>query len=145
MVYSYMKNPRSVMLTVVPANADVATQEIIEMAREVDPKRERTLPIMTKIDLVDKGIQNRVIDMIEEQNTSDKLGWVAVRNLGQQELEDGNVDRDSLEEEWHQTPPWNRVRPENFGIDALRKRLQDIITPHVRRTFPTVSILNMDP
>ncbi|CAG8057972.1 unnamed protein product [Penicillium nalgiovense] len=138
MVYNYMKNPRSVMLTVVPANVDIATQEIIEIAREIDPKGERTLPIMTKIDLVDQGTQNKVIDMIEDQNTSDQLGWVVVRNLGQQELEDGNVDRDVLEEKWHQTPPWNRVRAENFGINALRKRLQEVHTSHVRRTFPSV-------
>ena len=65
MVYNYMKNPRSVMLTVVPANVDIATQEIIEIAREIDPKGERTLPIITKIDLVDQGTQNKVIDMIE--------------------------------------------------------------------------------
>jgi hypothetical protein len=37
------------MLTIVPANVDIATQEIIEIAREVDPKGERTLPIMSKI------------------------------------------------------------------------------------------------
>jgi hypothetical protein len=30
MVYGYMRNPRSVMLTVVPANVDIATQEILE-------------------------------------------------------------------------------------------------------------------
>lgn len=141
MVYNYMKNPRSVMLTVVPANVDIATQEIIEIAREIDPKSERTLPIMTKIDLVDQGTQNRVIDMIEDQNASGKLGWVVVRNLGQQELENGNLDRDLLEERWHQTPPWNRVRAENFGINSLRKHLQQVLTSHVRRTFPSVSIL----
>lgn len=138
MVYNYMKNPRSVLLTIVPANVDIATQEIIEIAREIDSTSERTLPIMTKIDLVDQGTQNRVIDMIEDQNTSGKLGWVVVRNLGQRELEDGNVDRDLLEEKWHQTPPWNRVQAEKFGINALRKHLQHVLTSHVRRTFPSV-------
>jgi hypothetical protein len=33
MVLEYMRNPRSIMLTVVPANVDIATQEIIELAR----------------------------------------------------------------------------------------------------------------
>lgn len=62
MVLRYMVNPRSIMLTVVPANVDIATQEIIEMAREVDPPGERTLRILTKPDLVDKGAENKVID-----------------------------------------------------------------------------------
>jgi hypothetical protein len=34
MVLSYMRNPRSIMLAVVPANVDIATQEIIEISRE---------------------------------------------------------------------------------------------------------------
>lgn len=76
--------------------------------------------------------------MIEDQNTSGKLGWVVVRYLGQRELEDGNVDRDLLEEKWHQTPPWNRVQAENFGINAFKKHLQHVLTSHVRRTFPSV-------
>ncbi|KAJ5766597.1 Dynamin [Penicillium nucicola] len=138
MVFGYMRNPRSVMLTVVPANADIATQEIIEMAREIDPKGERKLSIMTKIDLVDFGAQNRVIDLIENQMASGQLGWVVVRNLGQQELDDGNIERDILEEKWHQTFPWNCILSENFGIKALHMRLREVLTLRVRCTFPLV-------
>jgi hypothetical protein len=36
MVLEYMRNPRSIMLTVVPANVDMATPEIIDMARDFD-------------------------------------------------------------------------------------------------------------
>jgi hypothetical protein len=143
MVLRYMQNRRSVMLTVVPACVDIATQEIIEMAREIDPNGERTLRILTKPDLVDKGAENKVIDMIEDQNVNGQLGWVLVRNLGQQQLEEGNVDRDALEEQFHQIEPWNRLRGENFGIIALKNRLQEILTSIVRREFPSVSILHI--
>lgn len=37
MVLSYMRKPRSIMIAVVPANVDIATQKIIEMTRELDP------------------------------------------------------------------------------------------------------------
>lgn len=113
MVLQYMKNRRSVMLTVVPENVDIATQEIIEMAKELDPEGERTLRILTKPDLVDKGAEARVIDLIEGQANS-HLGWVLVRNLGQQELVDGNNDRDTMERLFLQNEPWNRLRAENF-------------------------------
>lgn len=43
MVFSYMKNPRSIVLTVIPANVDIAMQEILKMARECDPEGNRTL------------------------------------------------------------------------------------------------------
>ena len=65
MVYNYMKNPRSVMLTIVPANVDIATQEILEKAEEVDLDGVRTLGILTKPDLVDKGAEKDVVTLIE--------------------------------------------------------------------------------
>ncbi|KAK1054173.1 hypothetical protein LTR74_016037 [Friedmanniomyces endolithicus] len=45
MVLGYMDNPRWVMLTVVSANVDIATQEIIDFAAEVDPTGDRTLGV----------------------------------------------------------------------------------------------------
>lgn len=57
-----MRNPRSVMLTVVPANVDVATQEILELARDCDPEGDRTLGILTKPDLVDRGAEGKSED-----------------------------------------------------------------------------------
>jgi hypothetical protein len=51
MVLGYMENPRSVMLTVIPANVDVATQEILQLAADVDPEGKRTLGVLTKPDL----------------------------------------------------------------------------------------------
>ena len=65
MVNNYMKNPRSVILAVIPANVDIATQGILKMARECDPKGQRTLGVLTKPDLVDKGAEHRVIDLVE--------------------------------------------------------------------------------
>ena len=61
----YMQNPRSIILAVVPANVDIATQEILKMAGKSDVKGERTLGVLTKPDLVDKGAENRVVDLVE--------------------------------------------------------------------------------
>lgn len=60
-VLSYMRNPRSIMLAVVPVNVDIATQEITETSRELDPEGIRTLRILTKPDLVDKGAEDTVV------------------------------------------------------------------------------------
>ncbi|CAG8876378.1 unnamed protein product [Penicillium salamii] len=94
MVLNYMRNPRSIMLAVVPANVDIATQEIIELAREQDPDGTRTLRILTKPDLVDKGAEDRIVELVEGKQESQELGWVVVRNLGQKDLQDSSKDRD---------------------------------------------------
>lgn len=97
MVLDYMRNPRSVMLAVIPANVDVATQEILEMAKEVDPEGDRTLGVLTKPDLVDKGAEPKVVSLVNGASWKLKLGWHLVRNPGQQELSDSSLDRASLE------------------------------------------------
>lgn len=62
MVTHYMKNTRSIILAVIPANVDIATQEISE---KCDKNGQRTLGVLTKPDLVDKGAEPRVVDLVE--------------------------------------------------------------------------------
>ena len=73
MVNNYMKNPRSVILAVIPANVDIATQEILKMAEKCDTKGQRTLGVLTKPDLVDRGAEHRVIDLVEGNNSIQTL------------------------------------------------------------------------
>ncbi|KAF3407828.1 Interferon-induced GTP-binding protein Mx2 [Talaromyces pinophilus] len=122
MVLEYIRNPRSIMLTVVPANVDIATQEIIDMAREVDPEGKRTLGVLTKPDLIDKGAESKII----------------VRNLGQKELQEETTDRDAAEEKFRLTAPWNALSKDRFGIKALKTRLQETVTGNAREAFPHV-------
>lgn len=103
MVSGYMQNPRSVMLAVIPANFDIATQEILDMAKKEDPNGMRTLGIFTKPDLVDKGAEESIIEVVEGHREQLALGWHIVRNLAQWQLDDTAVDRDMLEREFFQT------------------------------------------
>ena len=139
MVEAYMKNPRTVMIAVVPANVDVATQEILEMAKEVDPEFRRTLGVLTKPDLVDKGAEQKVIDLIEGKGPEANLDWSVVRNPGQQDINKPSIDREQLERSFFaRTAPWNTLPYERRGVDALRTRLEQVLTQHIRREFPKV-------
>ncbi|KAB2569166.1 Interferon-induced GTP-binding protein Mx2 [Lasiodiplodia theobromae] len=141
MVFDYMKNPRSVMLTVIPANVDVATQLILEMAEEVDKEGQRTLGVLTKPDLVDKGAEKAVADMVEGRTHQLNLGWCIVKNPGQQDI--GNLDFDRYAEEdvfFKTVEPWKGLPMDRLGVEALRERLQLILAAHIRREFPKVKL-----
>ncbi|KAI9700516.1 MAG: hypothetical protein M1820_006815 [Bogoriella megaspora] len=139
MVQGFMKNPRSVMIAVVPANVDIATQEILEMAREVDPEGQRTIGVFTKPDLVDKGAETSVVDLLQGKGPNGKLGWSMVRNPGQKELKDATVNRHDLEKQFFRIEaPWNTIDKDRVGIPALRTRLQERLAAHIRREFPKV-------
>lgn len=100
MVMGYMKNPRSVLLTVIPANVDIATQSILQSAKSVDPDGQRTLGVLTKPDLVDKGAEFSVIALIEGHKQSLKLGWSILKNPGQAQANESAENRKKLENEF---------------------------------------------
>lgn len=139
MVQTYMENPRSVMLAVIPANVDVATQEILEMAHDVDPNQDRTLGVLTKPDLVDKGAEPRVIDLLEGRTRAMKLGWHVIRNPGQMELSNKSLDRDAHESNFFSShAPWSGIEKDKVGVDALRGRLNEVLSSLVKKEFPKV-------
>ena len=140
MVQSYMENPRSLMLAVVNSNVDIATQDIIDNAKKFDPEGVRTLGILTKPDLVDKGAEASVLDLLTGKRHKLKLGWHVVCNLGQQEMEEG-LDRHTKEDTFFKREvPWNTVSKEMRGVQTLRKRIQALLASHIRREFPKVNI-----
>ena len=65
MVTGFMRIRRSVILVVIPANVDIATQEIAEIAGECDRDEKRTLGVFSKPDLVDKGAEASVVDILD--------------------------------------------------------------------------------
>lgn len=55
MALHYVKEPRTIILAVVPANADLSTSDALKMSKEIDPQGKRTLGVLTKIDIMDRG------------------------------------------------------------------------------------------
>ncbi|KAK4695643.1 hypothetical protein P7C71_g2147, partial [Lecanoromycetidae sp. Uapishka_2] len=141
MVTSYMENPRSALLAVIPANVDIGTQEILEMAKISDPKGQRTLGVLTKPDLVDKGAELDVVRIIEGKSHPLNLGWCIVRNSGQQHLNDSAGDRHGREKVFFsKEEPWNKVSKDRVGIEALKLRLVDVLSELIGREFPNVRL-----
>jgi interferon-induced GTP-binding protein Mx len=55
LIDSYLRQERTIILAIVPANQDVATVDILERAAAVDPTGARTIGVLTKPDLIDPG------------------------------------------------------------------------------------------
>ncbi|CAH0019345.1 unnamed protein product, partial [Clonostachys rhizophaga] len=141
MVKGYMENPRSVMLTVVPCTSDIANEDVVQLADDLDPYGNRTLGVLTKPDLVDDGAEGGILNVMNGKSHRLKLGWHLVRNLGQKELKVMPTSRGSLEDKFFKTKaPWNTIDKAKVGVVALRMRLQKILTDHIRREFPKVKV-----
>jgi len=60
MISKYISNPNSIILAVTPANYDIANSEALKIAREFDPKGDRTIGILTKVDIMDEGTNGSI-------------------------------------------------------------------------------------
>jgi replication fork clamp-binding protein CrfC len=78
MAHRYVGDPRTIILCVVPANADMTTSDGLQMARELDPKGIRTIGVITKVDIMDRGTNAK--RMIMNQEVKLRLGYVALKN-----------------------------------------------------------------
>jgi hypothetical protein len=54
-----LQGDNAIILAVTPANADLATSDALRIAREVDPTGDRTIGVLTKVDIMDKGTDCR--------------------------------------------------------------------------------------
>ncbi|KAL8699129.1 MAG: hypothetical protein Q9201_006178 [Fulgogasparrea decipioides] len=137
MVERYMANSRSIILPVIPANVDIATQEILDMAEKHDGDGQRTLGVLTKPDLVDKGAEHNVLDLMQGTSHKLNLGWCMVKNPGQQDLKrEDPFDRHALEQAFFKNEtPWCTLDKDRVGVDSLRVRLIELLAEIVRREF----------
>lgn len=80
MIVSYAKPSNSIILVVLPADTDPSTSESLQLAKNLDPEGARTIVVVTKLDLIDKGTHQDMIDLLCGQTISVKLGIIGVVN-----------------------------------------------------------------
>lgn len=97
MALRYVKDPRTIILAVLPANADMSTSDALQIARKVDPKGLRTIGVITKIDLMDKGADASKMLLNDEINL--RLGYTGVVNRSTADIKKGKTISQALKDE----------------------------------------------
>jgi len=142
LIMEYIKNPNAIILAVSPANADIATSESIKLAREVDLDGERTLGVVTKLDLMDKGTDAN--NVLECKTVKLKLGMIGVVNRSQQDIIDNKTIEDALQyEEQFIAENYSHLK-ERMGSKYLATRLQKLLTNHIKKSLPDLKVENFD-
>ena len=72
----YISNENSIILAISPGNSDIANSDSLKLARDVDPRGERTFGVITKIDIMDEGTD--ALEMLTGQIYPLKLGYIGV-------------------------------------------------------------------
>lgn len=137
-IMPYISNPNSIILAVSKANDDIANSESLKMAREVDPEGNRTIGVLTQVDLMDRGT-----DVYAELNNATyklKLGYVGVVCRGSADVSEGKTLKDQLETErefFENHPTYNRIA-RRMGIPHLINKLNGSFIEHIKMALPGI-------
>nr|XP_034970966.1 interferon-induced GTP-binding protein Mx1-like isoform X1 [Zootoca vivipara] len=142
LIKKYINKQETINLVVVPSNVDIATTEALKMAQEVDPKGERTLGILTKPDLVDKGTEREVVDIIRNQRVPLRKGYMIVKCRGQSDINNKVTLGDAIEKErefFEEHDFFRSLLEEGRAtIPLLAERLTQELIEHISKTLPTL-------
>jgi len=136
----YARDPRTIILCVIPANQDMTTSDALKMAQEEDPQGMRTIGVITKIDIMDKGTNAR--RMLMGQDVPLKLGYVGVKGRSQLDINTSMKVANALKLEkdyFANDPVYSTLPPGIVGTEALTSKLSKVLFGHIRATLPEIS------
>lgn len=140
MCHRYVNDSRTIILCVLPANADMTTSDGLQMARQCDPKGVRTIGVVTKVDIMDKGTNAK--RMIEGKDVQLRLGFIAIKNRSQQDIIDRIPVRKALEQEalyFSTHPIYSTMNQNVLGAGNLIKKLGKILFTHIKHSLPEIT------
>lgn len=132
----YIMPKSAIIMAVCPANNDLANSEALKISRIVDPQGERTIGVLTKIDLMDEG--TNALDIIRGKVYRLKLGFVPVICRSQRDIMEGKLIKDALKSEdlWFKTSEAYQAMSNRAGIPFLCKTLNEIIVKQIKKCLP---------
>ncbi|KAK0420607.1 hypothetical protein QR680_014787 [Steinernema hermaphroditum] len=136
MILHYIDKPNCLILAVSPANTDLSTSDALLLAKKVDPRGERTIGVITKVDLMDAGtnayelLRNRVLPL--------KRGYIGVVNRSQEGINSRVTMETAIQKE-------RKFFRENYadiadrqGTLYLRQFLNRQLARHIHLTLPAM-------
>ncbi|GIZ47599.1 hypothetical protein CKM354_001068700 [Cercospora kikuchii] len=138
MVLKQISKPNAIILAVTAANTDLANSDGLKLAREVDPEGQRTIGVLTKVDLMDEGTD--VVDILAGRIIPLRLGYVPVVNRGQRDIETKKAISYALENEknFFENHKAYRNKASYCGTPYLARKLNLILMMHIKQTLPDI-------
>ncbi|KAF5379871.1 hypothetical protein D9757_007201 [Collybiopsis confluens] len=138
MIMKFISKPACIVLAVSPANVDLANSDGLKLAREVDPEGNRTIGVLTKIDLMDTGTD--VVDILAGRVIPLRMGYVPVVNRGQRDIDSSKSISLALEAErdFFENHASYKGKAQYCGTPFLTRKLNMILMHHIRATLPDI-------
>ncbi|KAB1993786.1 hypothetical protein ERO13_D13G049100v2 [Gossypium hirsutum] len=136
MIMSYIKQPSCLILAVTPANSDLANSDALQLAGNADPDGTRTIGVITKLDIMDRGTDAR--NLLLGKVIPLRLGYIGVVNRSQEDILRNRSIKDALvaEEKFFRSRPVYNGLADRCGVPQLAKKLNQILVQHIKAILP---------
>nr|XP_048333591.1 dynamin-related protein 3A-like isoform X2 [Ziziphus jujuba var. spinosa] len=136
MIMSYIKVSSCLILAVTPANSDLANSDALQIAGNADPDGMRTIGVITKLDIMDRGTDAR--NLLLGKVIPLRLGYIAVVNRSQEDIILNRSIKDALvaEEKFFRSRPVYNGLAKCCGVPQLAKKLNEILVQHIKAVLP---------
>lgn len=140
MIMSYIKLPSCLILAVTPANSDLANSDALQIAGNADPDGYRTIGVITKLDIMDRGTDAR--NLLLGKVIPLRLGYIGVVNRSQEDIIMNRSVKDALvaEEKFFRSRPVYNGLADRCGITQLAKKLNQILVQHIKTVLPGLKL-----
>ncbi|XDV25693.1 hypothetical protein PO909_029566, partial [Leuciscus waleckii] len=144
LILKYIAKSETIILVVVPCNVDIATTEALRMAQNADPEGLRTLAILTKPDLIDRGAEIDVLNIVQGKVIPLSKGYIIVRCRGQSDINNRIPFDKALEAELnffrnHQYFS-SLLNDGNASTQCLADKLTRELGDHIKKSLPTLTV-----
>lgn len=134
--FKYCMPKSAIIMAVCPANNDLANADSLNMASRADPTGERTIGVLTKLDIMDEG--TNVLDIVRGKIYPLKLGFVPVVCRSQRDIMEGRNISEALRSEadfFNQSDVYGAMSL-RCGVPFLCRNLNEIIVKHIKTCLP---------
>jgi dynamin 1-like protein len=138
MILSYIRRDSCLILAVSPANSDLANSDALTLSRLVDPDGRRTIGVITKLDIMDRGtdacayLRGEVVPL--------RLGYIGVVNRCQQDIAQRRSIREARASEqdfFRHNSAYSEVASK-CGTEALGWAVSRILADHIADLLPAL-------
>lgn len=139
LIGKYISDENSLILGVFPARVDLEADPVIELIKEYDPKFERTIGVLTKVDLLNRGnsVENYLTNKGVSKDLQLKHGYFAVNNGPNSFNLKDRLDNEKAFFESNSNYNTNLCK-DRVGIPNLLSNLTKILNNHILETLPEI-------
>ncbi|KAF9953883.1 hypothetical protein BGZ70_000072 [Mortierella alpina] len=133
----YIRDSRTIILAVVPANVDLNNIFVLGEAERYDQTNERTIPIVTKPDTIEQDLLPNLINTLLNRRKYMKLGYLVMKNSSYSDIDMPWDDARQREADFFKSSPlWNQVPDTRKGRNSVNKFLGELLFTHIKKELP---------